>query len=63
MPRPPADAKTLIVFLGVMPRLWQIPAHMAAVMLLEAQVFVVNRLVGVLYPHWAPESTPSAAQL
>ena len=47
VPHPPAGATTLIVSLGVMPQLWQIPVLMAAVVLLVAQAFVINRLAGI----------------
>lgn len=50
---PPAGATTLIVSLGLMPRLEQIPVLMAAVGLLLAQAFVMNRLAGLPYPAWA----------
>ncbi len=39
---------------NVMPQLWQIPVLMAAVVLLVAQAFVINRLAGIHYPLWAP---------
>lgn len=49
---PPAGATTLIVSLGLMPHLWQIPVLMGAVLLLTAQAFVINRLAGISYPFW-----------
>lgn len=55
---PPAGATTLIVSLGLMPHLWQIPVLMAAVLLLLAQAFVLNRLAGIRYPFWHPGRTP-----
>lgn len=51
---PPAGATTLIVSLGLMPHLWQIPVLMGAVALLLVQAFVINRLAGVEYPFWGP---------
>ena len=54
VPHPPAGATTLIVSLGVMPQFWQIPVLMAAVVLLVAQAFVINRLAGIPYPLWSP---------
>ncbi|QDT15518.1 HPP family protein [Alienimonas californiensis] len=59
-PHPPAGATTLIVSLGLMPHLWQIPVLLAAVFLLLVQAFVINRLAGLPYPLWtAPESPES----
>ncbi|CAN5435150.1 hypothetical protein BH24GEM3_BH24GEM3_04720 [soil metagenome] len=49
---PPAGATTLIVSLGLMPHLWQIPVLMAAVLLLIGQAFLINRLAGIPYPLW-----------
>ncbi|HEV2132456.1 MAG TPA: HPP family protein [Longimicrobiaceae bacterium] len=51
---PPAGATTLIVSLGLMPHLWQIPVLMAAVLLLTGQAFLINRLAGIPYPLWTP---------
>lgn len=51
-PHPPAGATTLIVSLGLMPHLWEILVLMAAVLLLTAQGFVINRLAGIDYPVW-----------
>ncbi len=59
VPHPPAGATTLIVSLGVMPHLWQIPVLMAAVILLVAQAFFINRLAGIPYPRWAPPQEQS----
>lgn len=58
---PPAGATTLIVSLGLMPHAWQIPVLLAAVMLLLAQAFVINRLAGIRYPLWSgrAEAEPS----
>ena len=52
---PPAGATTLIVSLGLMPHLWQIPVLMAAVLLLLVQAFALNRLAGIRSPFWRPE--------
>lgn len=51
---PPAGATALIVALGLMPRLDQIPVLLAAVLLLLAQAFGMNRLAGIAYPVWSP---------
>lgn len=51
---PPAGATALIVSLGLMPRLDQIPVLLLAVLLLLAQAFVMNRLAGIAYPVWSP---------
>lgn len=53
-PHPPAGATTLIVSLGMMPHLWQIPVLMGAVVLLTGQAFLINRLAGIRYPYWKP---------
>jgi CBS domain-containing membrane protein len=50
---PPAGATTLIVSLGLMPDVGQIPILMAAVLMLLVQAFVINRLAGLRYPVWA----------
>lgn len=64
VPHPPAGATTLIVSLGLMPHLWQIPVLMAGVALLTLQAFAINRLAGLPYPLWAPlaEAHSSAPQ-
>ena len=51
---PPAGATTLIVSLGLMPHLWQIPVLMGAVGLLIGQAFLINRMAGIRYPYWRP---------
>lgn len=51
-PHPPAGATTLIVSLGLMPHLWQIPVLMTAVLLLTAQGFLINRLAGIDHSLW-----------
>jgi CBS domain-containing membrane protein len=55
VPHPPAGATTLIVSLGLMPHLWQIPILMAAVVLLTVQAIVINRLAGIDFPLWSPK--------
>lgn len=54
VPHPPAGATTLIISLGLMPYLWQIPVLMSAVILLTGQAWIINRLAGIAYPLWAP---------
>jgi len=49
---PPAGATTLIVSLGLMPHLWQIPVLLGAVLMLTGQAFLINRLAGIRYPLW-----------
>ncbi len=61
VPHPPAGATTLIISLGLMPHLWQIPVLMAAVALLTGQGFVINRLAGIAYPAWAPRGAVTVA--
>lgn len=53
VPHPPAGATTLIVSLGLMPHLWQLPILMVAVVLLTAQGWAINRLAGLDYPIWS----------
>ena len=49
---PPAGATALIVSLGLMHELQQLPILVSAVALLVAQAFVINRLAGIPYPVW-----------
>jgi CBS-domain-containing membrane protein len=58
IPHPPAGATTLVVSLGLMPALAQIPVLIAGVLLLLVQAFVLNRLAGIRYPVWAPRPAP-----
>ena len=51
---PPAGATALIVSLGLMHELQQLPVLLSAVALLVGQAFVINRLAGIPYPRWAP---------
>ncbi len=52
----PAGATTLIISLGILTTPWQLLLLMVAVVLLTAQAFVINRLVGIPYPLWNPRS-------
>jgi CBS-domain-containing membrane protein len=61
IPHPPAGATALIVSLGLMPALAQIPVLIAGVLLLLVQAFVLNRLAGIAYPLWAPAPAASAS--
>lgn len=54
VPHPPAGATTLIVSLGILTNPGQLAVLMAAVVLLLAQGFAINRLAGLDYPIWAP---------
>lgn len=49
---PPAGATALIVSLGLMPQLSQLPVLMGGVALLLVQAFITNRLAGIPYPKW-----------
>lgn len=53
---PPAGATTLIVALGILPKLEDFLFLMAAVFALTALAFVVNRAMRISYPVW--QSTP-----
>jgi CBS-domain-containing membrane protein len=55
---PPAAATSLIVSLGLMPHLNQIPILMTGVLVLLTQAFVLNRLAGIPYPLWALKQSP-----
>jgi CBS domain-containing membrane protein len=57
VPHPPAGATTLIVSLGILREPDQLVVLMAAVLLLVAQGFVINRLAGIDYPLWSPRPT------
>jgi CBS domain-containing membrane protein len=52
VPHPPAAATSLIVSLGLMPALSQIPILLAGVGLLLIQALLLNRLAGIPYPLW-----------
>lgn len=61
VPHPPAGATALIVSLGLMPELQQLPILMAGVLMLLIQAFTLNRLSGLPYPLWrAVENTGSS---
>ncbi|MGA2169726.1 MAG: HPP family protein [Terracidiphilus sp.] len=49
---PPAGATTLIVSLGIISRPKELVIIEAAVILLAAQAFAINRLAGLPYPLW-----------
>lgn len=49
---PPAGATSLIVSLGLMHELQQLPVLISAVALLVAQAFIINRVAGIPYPLW-----------
>ena len=51
---PPAGATTMIVTLGLLPHLWQLPMAMTSVILLVAGAYAVHRARGLPYPLWAP---------
>ncbi|HET6276004.1 MAG TPA: HPP family protein [Candidatus Cybelea sp.] len=51
---PPAGATTLIVALGILPRLEDFLFLMAAVFVLTLLAFTVNRLNGIRVPVWRP---------
>lgn len=50
---PPAGATALIVSLGLMPKLGQIPVLLGAVCLLLLQAWAMNRLAGIPFPLWS----------
>jgi CBS-domain-containing membrane protein len=49
---PPAGATTLIVSLGIISQPQELVIIEAAVILLAAQAFAINRLAGLPYPLW-----------
>ncbi len=49
---PPAGATTLIVSLGIISHPKELVVIEAAVILLTAQAFIINRLAGIPYPVW-----------
>ena len=53
---PPAGATALIVSLGLMHELRQLPVLMCAVSLLVLQAWLINRLAGIAYPLWKARS-------
>lgn len=50
----PAGATTLIVSLGILPRLSDFLYLMAAVVMLVILVFIINRAFSIRYPIWNP---------
>lgn len=56
VPHPPAGATTLIVSLGVLTRPVALGVLMLGVILLTLQAIVINRLAGLDYPLWKPQS-------
>lgn len=52
----PAGATTLIVSLGILPRLSDFLYLMAAVVMLVILVFIVNRAFSIRYPIWNPHN-------
>ncbi|WP_341251813.1 HPP family protein [Euzebya pacifica] len=58
LPHPPAAATTLIVSLGILPRVDELVVLVLAVILLAAQGWIINRLAGVPVPLWSPRREP-----
>ncbi|MCC6790764.1 MAG: HPP family protein [Thermomicrobiales bacterium] len=56
-PHPPAGATTLIFSLGVLRSFDDVVVLMIAVVLLTTQAVALNRLAGLPYPLWSPNST------
>jgi CBS-domain-containing membrane protein len=54
---PPAGATTLIVSLGIISKPKELVIIEAAVVILVAQAFVINRLAGLSYPIWKKHET------
>jgi CBS domain-containing membrane protein len=54
---PPAGATTLIVSLGIISQPKELVIIEAAVFILVAQAFVINRLAGLAYPIWKKHET------
>jgi len=59
---PPAGATTMIVTLGLLPHLWQLPMALASVLLLVAGAYAVHRARGLPYPMWAPRKAAVAPE-
>lgn len=55
---PPAGAAALIVSLGLIPQLQQLPILMMGVGLLVLQAFFINCLPGIPCPVWRAHSEP-----
>ena len=60
---PPAGATTLIVSLGIIAQPKELIVIEAAVALLTAQAFVLNRLAGVPYPLWNQKNKSTDGRL
>jgi CBS domain-containing membrane protein len=60
---PPAGATTLIVALGIVAEPRYLLVIEAAVILLTAQAFVINRLAGLPYPLWRITERPDRPRL
>lgn len=58
---PPAAATALIVSLGLMPQLSQIPVLLGGVILLLLQAWVMNHLAGIDFPLWSSRPDTSTA--
>ncbi|MDQ2712126.1 MAG: HPP family protein [Acidobacteriota bacterium] len=56
---PPAGATTMIVSLGIISKPGYLVTIEAAVILLTAQAFVINRVAGLSYPIWRHRESPS----
>lgn len=57
-PHPPAGASALIVSLGILRTPQQLAIMFAAVVLVTALAWIVNRLTGVTMPLWSPHPAP-----
>ena len=57
VPHPPAGATTLIVSLGLITTIPKLGVLMLGVVLLVVQGFAINRLAGIPYPVWTPQSS------
>lgn len=55
---PPAGATTMIVSLGIISQPRELLIIEAAVVLLTAQAFLINRLAGLRYPMWESPKAP-----
>ncbi len=58
LPHPPAAATTLIVSLGFVTRPAEFGALMGGVIIIVAEGFILDRLVGLGYPVWKPHREP-----
>jgi CBS domain-containing membrane protein len=59
VPHPSAGATTLLVSLGLLTRPVELGVLLLAVVLLTLQAIVINRLAGLDYPLWKPQSLHS----